>query len=95
MTMRIRLLNNIEALAAAFSGPVPNSVVRVLLTVGLDGYAAKNMAKTVANKSGFHIDTYDRAVQAFSDAWPEYLAWPEGIDRPEPSERPESKDAAA
>lgn len=29
------------------------------------------------------VRRYERAIQWFSDNWPEGTAWPEGVDRPE------------
>lgn len=95
MTMRIQLLCNIEALVAAYSGPVRNSVARVLRTLGLGTNESYNIGRTVAAKSNFTIDTYDRVVQAFSDAWPDDRPWPAGIERPEPTGRSASSDVAA
>lgn len=35
------------------------------------------------------IETYDKAMQWFSDNWVSDLAWPDGVERPQPSAKSE------
>lgn len=36
--------------------------------------------------AGFRVDTYDRWLQQFSDAWPAKAEWPADVLRPSPAE---------
>ena len=40
----------------------------------------------IESGQGFTVKTYDRAMQWFSDNWPEDAEWPAGVERPFRSE---------
>lgn len=64
-----------------------------LSSVGMYALRDGRFFERIKPKNGgkFGMDTYDRAMQWFSDRWPEHAKWPDGTPRPAPT----AKDSAA
>lgn len=69
--------------ARAYSAATGRSLARVATLIHDQGALFKKLEAG----GSCTIDTYDKAMQWFSDHWPAGLAWPEGIFRPAPSEK--------
>jgi hypothetical protein len=76
-------IEQILSAASAFAAAKELSESRVSTLVFNDGKRLKDLRE---NDRDIGTKIFARAMQWFSDNWPEGAAWPEGVARPGPSE---------
>ncbi len=78
------LLTNLIFVSHTYCQETNLSRARVSTLVLKSGKRLDDLAQ---GRSDIATRTYERAMQWFSDHWPETTDWPEGVDRPIPAKQ--------
>ncbi len=73
------LTDNLVCVADAYCAAVGRSRSRISTVI----FGGGDRLDGVARGRDLNTRSYERAMQWFSDNWPEGVAWPDGITRPE------------